>query len=191
MLPKQLKERITQSPDGCWEWDGAHHVSGYAMVKREGRTEVVHRVVWEALRGPIPEGLQLDHLCRNRGCCNPDHLELVTQWLNLLRGNSPSAVNARKTRCPRGHAYDMMTRSGGRGCSKCNKAMRRRRYLLNRTSTRPLHKTGKCQEGHAVSGDNVYEAPDGRRSCRKCRTERGRRYRARLKQQGGVPNGQS
>src|SRR5688572_21764976 len=64
-----------------------------------------HRLMYVALRGPIPDGLELDHLCRNHACVNPWHMEPVTGRVNKLRGTSPSAVHAAKTHCPKGHAY--------------------------------------------------------------------------------------
>jgi hypothetical protein len=64
-----------------------------------------HRVSYEAFKGPIPDGLTIDHLCRNRACVNPEHLEPVTMRVNCLRGESPAAVHARKTHCPKGHEY--------------------------------------------------------------------------------------
>lgn len=67
----------------------------------------------------LPKGRDVDHLCGVTLCVNPAHLEVVTHRTNILRGNSPQAANARKTHCPRGHPYDMLTSSGGRWCSIC------------------------------------------------------------------------
>lgn len=82
----RLQRRITVDPDSCcWNWDKAA-VGGYGVSSLDGKRSVAHRVVWTLLRGPIPDGLDLDHLCRNRLCVNPDHLEPVTRSENLLRG---------------------------------------------------------------------------------------------------------
>lgn len=90
---------------GCWIWNASLNPGGYGQIcTRTGHPALAHRVSYELNRGPIPKGLTLDHLCRNRCCVNPDHLEAVTMTLNVLRGIGPTAVNARKTICKRGHA---------------------------------------------------------------------------------------
>lgn len=95
-------DRIDASGD-CWEWTGNIKDNGYGYFSLGGRKQVVHRVVWESLVGPIPEGLDLDHLCRNRSCVNPDHCQPVTRAENLRRGAGNGRL--RKDRCPRGHLY--------------------------------------------------------------------------------------
>lgn len=75
----------------CWEWTGTRSIGGrYGAVRWEGRMRPAHRVVWEVLVGPIASDLELDHLCRNLGCVNPDHLDPVTHRVNSLRGKSPA-----------------------------------------------------------------------------------------------------
>lgn len=118
----------------CWLWTSGHYPAGYGAFWLEGRTVLVHRWWYEQLIGPIPEGLELDHLCINRGCCNPAHLEPVTHAENLLRSpTAPATINARKTHCIHGHAYDeantRITSKGQRQCRAC----RRRRYRLTGT----------------------------------------------------------
>ena len=104
-LPDNIARRIRLT-DTCWVWLGAVNTWGYGhLSSRHTRNTLARRVVYEALVGPIPEGLQLDHLCRNKLCVNPAHLEPVTRKENILRGTAPSAKHARKTLCPKGHPY--------------------------------------------------------------------------------------
>lgn len=129
-LPEKIRARIVQSGDGCWEWKGAKS-SGYGYVRWEGRAARVHRVAYECARGAIPDGLVLDHLCRNRACCNPDHLEPVTNETNLSR-NAWSL----KAYCPQGHEYSLentgVTKgSGWRYCKACNRRKASRYYHEN------------------------------------------------------------
>jgi hypothetical protein len=95
-------EKVDASGD-CWEWTANRHSQGYGKFNLQGKTVMAHRVAWELLVGPIPEGLTIDHLCRNEPCVNPDHLEPVTMQANLLRGSNFVAQNARKTECLLGH----------------------------------------------------------------------------------------
>jgi hypothetical protein len=92
--------------DTCWLWTGARTTSGYGnFYVAPGSPVVAHRVAFELLLSPIPDGMQLDHLCRVRLCVNPDHLEPVTSAENNRRSTSPTAVNARKTHCIYGHEF--------------------------------------------------------------------------------------
>jgi hypothetical protein len=108
----------------CWEWTGTVTRKGYGLVKfPDHRRKVVHRQAWEMLVGPIPDGLDLDHLCRNRKCLNPDHLEPVTRRENLMRGATLARVNAQKTHCPQRHPYAGANlgigSAGDRYCRSC------------------------------------------------------------------------
>ena len=113
---------------GCWIWEGAINSSGYGNIMMHGRTTSAHRVSWHMLRGEMAEGMYLDHLCRNRRCVNPDHLEPVTQRENTMRGNGACAVHARKTHCKNGHEFtpeNTDTSSGHRTCRACVRARRK------------------------------------------------------------------
>lgn len=93
-------------PGGCWLWTGPLQPKGYARVMQTGGAAImVHRFVYELLVGPVPDGLQLDHLCRVRHCCNPAHLEPVTNAENQHRGMAPPGLHFRATHCKRGHEF--------------------------------------------------------------------------------------
>ena len=119
---------LIDDPDGCWVWTGAHDSSGYGNAYVDGRMRGSHRVSYEHHVGPIPDGLVLDHLCRNRSCVNPDHLEPVTHRENILRGEGVAAQKARATHCPKGHPYgdDPKRQHGGyRRCAECYRVYQR------------------------------------------------------------------
>jgi hypothetical protein len=121
--------------DGCWLWMACID-RGYGQFGIDGNVRRAHRVAYELLVGPIPEGLVLDHLCRNPACVNPAHLEPVTLGENVMRGETISAVNAAKTHCLRGHPFDEENTYGqrggkGRGCRTC-----RRERRLSRINTK-------------------------------------------------------
>ncbi len=104
---------------------GVDNGQGYLRVTVGGKQCREHRVAWEAQHGPIPKGLQLDHLCRNRACVNVEHMELVTSRENTLRGIGPTAKNSRKQQCKNGHSLqgDNLTLNGGhRVCKICHRA---------------------------------------------------------------------
>lgn len=113
----------------CVEFTGyIDPTTGYGNVNTKTATGwrpvTAQRVAWAAVHGPIPEGrMHVDHLCRNRRCINVDHLELVTERENILRGTAPSAMNARKTHCVRGHdlAAAKIRANGGRRCVTCSR----------------------------------------------------------------------
>jgi HNH endonuclease len=108
----------------CLVWTGYLNPNGYAYLGIPGARKVIaHRHVYEVFKGPIPEGLTIDHLCKVRSCLNPDHLEAVTMRENLMRGESPCAVNSRKSHCIRGHAFDEKNScrlpDGSKRCRTC------------------------------------------------------------------------
>ena len=125
---------------GCHEWQGYRNKQGYGHTRFRGRKQLVHRIVWEYRNGPIPADLELDHLCRNTCCANPEHLRVVTSKVNVLAGYNPCAQNARKTHCPTcGGEYDRVNKRGARYCRAClNK--RTAEYVRRRIAEDPEYK---------------------------------------------------
>lgn len=101
VISKAWKERIVNNSNGCWMWVGGKNVNGYASGQLNNRTVRVHKAIYELLVKKVGRGLELDHLCKNRNCVNPRHLEEVTHLENMRRG-----VLANKTHCVRGHKLD-------------------------------------------------------------------------------------
>lgn len=129
-LPARFWSKAYVNSEGCWIWIGHLNAGrGYGVATWRKRQYKAHRVTYIALVGAIPLGRYIDHLCRVRACCNPAHLEVVSGRENALRGTGPTAINAQKTHCPRGHAYEgnnviWATEKGkvsGRKCRTCER----------------------------------------------------------------------
>jgi hypothetical protein len=118
--------RVDMNPHHCWEWQGYITAGGYGQVGFGKKVFLTHRVAYEIVKGPIPDGLHLDHLCRNRSCCNPDHLEPVTSGENTRRSNLVGRWRAPS--CKRGHEFtpeNTGTRQNGdRWCRECGRLRR-------------------------------------------------------------------
>lgn len=117
-----------QIGDGCWLWTGAKNNMGYGQLWDGTRVQYAHRLVYQLLSGPIPEGRELDHLCRTPSCVRPDHLEPVTHRENVVRGTSLPAQRAHLTHCKYGHPFDadntQVRRDGDRIRRACRECMR-------------------------------------------------------------------
>lgn len=181
-------EKVDTSGD-CWNWT-AYKLQGYGRFgiggshKNGGRILYAHRWAYEALVGPIPDGLTLDHLCRNRACVNPDHLEPVTPAENTRRGGM-----SLRTHCPQGHEYTPENTLRGkttrgsitRVCRECNRL--RSEARSRRLGIVPKSEYTHCKNGHEWTDENTYWSTlkDGttRRSCRACTIEAQRRYKER------------
>jgi len=134
-LPVRIASKIAVMEDGCWVWTAALNNGGYGLVRLDGRTRRAHRVVYELLVGPIPEGLELDHLCRNHACVNPDHLEPVTHGENIRRGLNGFALRG-LCRSGRHDITDpaniyLFPGAGRRTCRPCKCERDRRSYRLH------------------------------------------------------------
>lgn len=184
---ERVSEKYVVNPEtGCWEWIGQINAYGYGKISIGSKTDgtafkaMAHRVAYELLVGPIPDGLDLDHLCRNRRCINPAHLEPVTRQVNLLRGETLPARNAAKTHCVRGHelAGDNVIhqKTGKRWCRECRRAHdRKRRPAKIPTSSERTH----CPSGHEYAGSNLMFTKQGHRKCRECVKLQNKRQRER------------
>lgn len=132
-LVMRFLEKFTVG-DGCWEWTAFRDKAGYARIQEGGRKGSVlyaHRLSYELFIGPIPEGMVIDHLCRNRGCVNPTHMEIVTNGENVRRGMSPTQILSRKGECIRGHKRTpentyIVPKTGSAQCRICRRERRER-----------------------------------------------------------------
>lgn len=163
----KLLARVVADSNGCHIWTAGKNDRGYGYVVINGSKIYTHRLSYELFVGPIPDGLVIDHLCRNPPCCNPTHLEPVTPAENTRRGEP-----AQRTHCPKGHLYDEAntrirhrtdkkngTSVTSRECRKCNQARRQEKYAAR------TH----CDRGHAYTDDNTIHTPGGKRWCKTCR----------------------
>lgn len=150
------KADLSGGPFACWNWLRYIAPDGYGRVKHKGKNCPAHRVAYILTKGPISDDLAVDHLCRNRSCVNPEHLEAVTDKTNVLRGIGPAALNARKTHCKHGHEFTpentrvYENREGwARQCRECERNRekgRRRPPRVARTH---------CANGHEWTPENV------------------------------------
>lgn len=157
---KPLADRFwakVEKTESCWNWTAATVKGGYGTIRIGGTgspMESAHRVAYELLVGPIPEGLHLDHLCRNRICVNPAHLEPVTCAENLRRGNSFSAINEAKTECVKGHPFTdentIRLKGGRRNCRTCRREYGRRRYAADPERFREASRQYKARKRGAA-----------------------------------------
>lgn len=191
MLAKQI---VTDPVTGCHVWTGHKTSFGYGHVRFNGTRTVVHRLIWEHLNGPVPEGLQLDHICRNTACCNPKHLRPVTAQVNVLYGNNLCAQNARKSVCPKCGGPYTVRPDATRYCRSCTQARQaekvrmrwaddsefrersaaasKRYYDKRSTDPQSVGITGRGRRKNSSCpkcGSDYSTWPNGGRYCKPCR----------------------
>lgn len=161
-------------PNGCWVWTGTLLANGYGHISVGARPRLVHRVSYEMHVGPIPDGLQIDHLCRNRRCVNPAHLEAVTARVNTLRAHSITAANSRKIHCPHGHPYspeNTVVSCGRRLCRICRTAQKRAQNARLKAERNAAGRIARgdwthCPRGHEYTSENTIIESGHVRRCR-------------------------
>ena len=188
-VEQRFLSKVEKVESGCWQWKASAGPTGYghfSMRHPNGGWEmrIAHRVSYELFVGPIPEGLELDHLCKNRGCVNPTHLEPVTRKENCRRGGGPTGDRARQTHCKRGHLLEgdnlRIRKQGWRNCRTCDDmwnalaSEKRKAARVPRTH---------CKWGHEFTPENTLMDRGGRQ-CVICTRKRARRGQARYRAKG-------
>jgi hypothetical protein len=200
---QRFMRKVEVLPNGCWRWTWRLNDQGYGTFSWGGRRYRAHAAAFEHFAEPIPAGLMLDHLCHtndptcpggptcpHRACVNWEHLEIVTNRINALRGRSPAARNAVKVKCKYGHRFTEANTyyppTGGRQCRRC----RKRRAAEHQARVPKKGRRRKaCPYGHPYKGDNVAFTKRGTQRCRQCARDRyhaGRAAARRAKERNAV-----
>lgn len=136
-LEERFWAKVQKLEDGCWLWTGGKRGCGYGTIRRNGKNTSAHVVAYEMLVGPIPDGLEIDHLCRVRLCVNPEHMEPVTHRENIRRSIGNFGDKARQTECIHGHPLSgdnlYIATNGRRQCRACA-ARRQREFHARRAA---------------------------------------------------------
>ena len=169
VLSARITARTQVNDTGCIVWLGSLNSKGYGLVADGEKVVLAHRMAWQDVHGPIPEGLTVDHGCLVKRCVNVDHMELVTLEENSRRGSA----GRRETVCAAGHPLTddnvVWNGRGNRTCRTCRREWERAWYAEHKTH---------CRNGHEFTEANTSLTRDGHRVCRACRLERKRAYAA-------------
>lgn len=198
MKPVEYSDRIAarfmnkvakDAETGCWNWLGFKDPKGYGRFQYGAKdARVAHQIAYGLWVGHMADGLQLDHLCRNTSCVNPEHLEAVTGAENMRR------ATGLRTHCPQGHQYTpentYVTPQGHSVCRTCKK--RSQRVVKEREKAERAargHRKGgnpistHCQNGHPLDDVHLYVSPTGMRACKTCKAARARAAAAAKREQ--------
>ena len=141
---QRFMAKVIKLPSGCWTWRGPLNRCGYGKFTVQRVTVAAHRFAYHELVGKIPENLTIDHLCRNRACVNPKHMEPVPLRENLLRGDTFQAANFKKTHCVNGHEFtdsNTLIVNGWRQCRECVLIRKEEKRRAAGMKTRGRYKT--------------------------------------------------
>jgi hypothetical protein len=171
VLPRIILCEPSTLETGCWESDYKPRPDGYIRVGLARKAYYLHRVIYEFFLGQVPDGLELDHLCRNRKCCNPWHAEPVTHQVNTKRAIHEKSS---RTHCPAGHEYtgeNTYRRSNGsRACKAC-KVQSTREWRAVNVPLKPKSAWTHCKRGHEFTLENTYITARGTRQCKACKRD--------------------
>lgn len=168
---EHIKALCDMLPSGCWQYRCDLPALVYPYFRFNRESWMIHRFMYTALVGPIPDGMQCCHTCDNCHCVNPSHIFLGTHKDNALDSvRKLRHYTGSKTHCIRGHSFaevGYLRNDGRRGCKSCDKSRWDRERQLG---TRPANKVKThCIRGHEFAGENLYIKPNGERQCRACR----------------------